>query len=333
MHYFITGHTGFKGSWLIPLLKSQGHRVSGYALPPETGSLFELARLTSDLENNWLEDIRDEKKLSDALLSSNPDRIIHLAAQPLVLRSYADPDETFTTNLGGTLNLLSASTRFSSESRPSVLIVTTDKVYKNQDMRAYDEDQPLGGSDPYSSSKVLADLLAQFWIQAFPELRVLIARAGNVIGEYDVTPSRLLPDVVQALSSNRNLIVRNPNHVRPWQHVLDCVAGYVRYMDVAQLNRRVSKVMNFGPSEDADTRVKELIQKVVALKPSLQVHYESHSSQLETSTLKLDVRRSIAELSWSNKIDLNTALRRILEAPKVGVREYVYDSVAHYLKN
>ncbi|MFZ4497882.1 MAG: CDP-glucose 4,6-dehydratase, partial [Candidatus Nanopelagicales bacterium] len=230
MHYLVTGHTGFKGAWMTMWLTSQGHQVSGLALDPEPGALFETAKLHPLLAHDIRADIRDSANVMDALRVTAPDVVIHLAAQPLVRESYLNPRWTFETNVMGTMNVLEAV-----QQTPSVktqLIITTDKVYRNVNQVAgYVEPDPLGGDDPYSASKAMADLLTHSWVTSFGGPPTAVARAGNVIGGGDVCKDRLIPDVIAALASGKAPVLRYPNAVRPWQHVLDCINGYLMLVD------------------------------------------------------------------------------------------------------
>jgi CDP-glucose 4,6-dehydratase len=205
----------------------QGHTVSGISLDPDSKSVYVDARLSSIFSNDLRVDIRNRDSLRRAVEKISPDVIIHLAAQPLVLYSYLHPQETFDTNVMGTINLLET-TRTLKDLR-AVLIVTTDKVYRNRNhLRGYVEADELGGIDPYSASKAAADIAAQSWIESCAEIPITIARAGNVIGGGDWASDRIIPDLVRAYSANRKPVIRFPHAIRPWQHVLDCLNGYLK---------------------------------------------------------------------------------------------------------
>ena len=224
MHFLITGHTGFKGAWLSMLLHARGHTVSGISLQPETNSLFIQANVQKFLERDIRCDINESSKLTSYFNETKPDVVIHLAAQALVRESYNNPITTFETNVMGTLNVMKASQQL--RDLKGQLIVTTDKVYKNMNKTSgYVESEALGGQDPYSASKAMADIAAQSWLSSFDNPPTAIARAGNVIGGGDICADRLIPDLIQSYSNGSKPKLRAPNSIRPWQHVLDCLNG------------------------------------------------------------------------------------------------------------
>jgi CDP-glucose 4,6-dehydratase len=304
MHYLITGHTGFKGSWLSLMLQMQGHTVSGISLDPPEKSLFLQAELSSIFQSDLRIDIRDSHSLSRAVKNINPEVIVHLAAQPLVRDSYKDPIGTFDTNVLGTLNLLEA-TKELSDLR-ATLIITTDKVYKNHNhLRGYVETDELGGDDPYSASKAAADIATQSWVKSFATSPVAIARAGNVIGGGDWAADRIIPDLVNAYSSNQIPTLRYPNAIRPWQHVLDCLNGYQNLIN-KMLTEGISGEWNFGPDLRNKHEVLDLV-KVFAKAWGVQ---ESDSAWIieeteqphEASYLLLDSSKSRNTLGWSDRL-------------------------------
>lgn len=300
MHYLITGHTGFKGAWMNVLLKELGHKVSGLALEPLPGSLFEAGDLVEHLEHDIRGDIRDLDVVRAAFATVQPDVVIHLAAQPLVLASYEDPIGTYDTNVMGTLHVLEAISE-----TPSVqasLIITTDKVYKNVNrVEGYREDEPLGGDDPYSASKAMADILAQSWIKSFPGSPIAIARAGNVIGGGDVSPARLLPDLLNSISSGTDIELRNPDAVRPWQHVLDCVYGY--YLLVQELlNGNCLGEWNFGPGPESFVPVSKVVTDA-QIYSGLEAGWKRvDAPRHEAQLLALDSTKAMSELNWVNQL-------------------------------
>lgn len=307
MHYLVTGHTGFKGAWLTLMLKRQGHEVSGISLAPEPGSLFETANVSTYLEQDLRVDIRDQKALEAAMVSVDPDVVIHMAAQPLVRRSYIDPRETFETNVNGTLNVLEALAKLSK--LKATLIITTDKVYRNVDQpEGYVETDPLGGDDPYSSSKAMADLLTQSWVKSFPSTPVAIARAGNVIGGGDVCKDRLVPDIVRAFATGKSLQIRYPQAVRPWQHVLDCLNGYLRIVD-ALLSGRGEGQWNIGPGRESFVAVGDLVKRAQTIwSGETQVEIDKTENYHEANLLALDATKAEKNLSWRNKLVYPTSL-------------------------
>jgi len=307
MHYFITGHTGFKGSWLILLLRELGHEVSGFSLPAVDGGLFNLADLETQLKHHFIGDIRDLGAIKSALEISQPDFAIHMAAQPLVLRSYADPIETYTTNVTGTLNFLDAITGL--RVPPVSLVVTTDKVYRDDGQGAYVENDALGGHDPYSASKAMADLLAQSWAATNPNLKINIARAGNVIGAFDVSENRLIPDLVRAIQSGDTLTVRQPSAVRPWQHVLDCLTGYLLFLRASNGGQALPIALNFGPDPANIKSVSHLLEAAqVAYQDLVILEDVSSEKPKETQLLTLDSTKAQSLLKWRNLIDFQDAV-------------------------
>lgn len=255
---FLTGHTGFKGSWMLHWLDMLGCVTRGYSLPPDTRpSMFELTG-AAELCDHVPGDIRDASALREALVAFRPDIVIHAAAQPLVRRSYQDPVETFSSNVMGTINLLEACR--TSESVGSVVVVTTDKCYSNAEWPfAYRENDPLGGKDPYSASKACAEIVTHAWRESYfssvsplsRQVRVASARAGNVFGGGDYSEDRLLPDAVRAFTGNEPLVVRSPEAVRPWQHCLEPIAGYLRLARACyEGGAEYAQGYNFGPSAD-----------------------------------------------------------------------------------
>jgi CDP-glucose 4,6-dehydratase len=248
----VTGHTGFKGSWLAYWLTRLGAEVTGYALePPTDPSLFEALDLGT-LVHHVVADVRDEHRLAEEMIAARPDVVFHLAAQPLVRLSYEDPGETFATNVMGTVNVLEAVR--TCDSVAAVVVVTSDKCYRNlEDGRAFAEDDALGGRDPYSASKGCAELATAAYAASFfstGPAAVASARAGNVIGGGDWAPDRIIPDCVRALVAGRPVFVRNPDAVRPWQHVLEPLAGYLWLAaSLLDAGRGFEGPWNFGPGE------------------------------------------------------------------------------------
>jgi len=308
------------------MLQLQGHTVSGISLDPFEKSLFVEAQLDEIFKYDIRLDIRNSADLASAVHKVSPDVIVHLAAQPLVRESYKDPVGTFDTNVLGTLNLLEATRGL--EGLKATLIITTDKVYKNHNhLRGYTETDELGGDDPYSASKAAADIATQSWIKSFATSPVAIARAGNVIGGGDWAADRIIPDLVNAYSSNQLPTLRYPGAIRPWQHVLDCLNGYQKLID-AMLVNGLSGEWNFGPTLEQKHTVAELVESFAhswgierneqnwELEKSLQPH--------EASYLLLDSSKARKSLSWSDKLDFETAIdltaqwfkRSLTESPR-----------------
>jgi CDP-glucose 4,6-dehydratase len=308
MHFLITGHTGFKGTWLTLLLKELGHEVSGLSLAPETKSLFNQTILPTDLKYDIRQDIRDLAKLSFEISRINPEILIHFAAQPLVRESYKKPLETFDTNVMGTLNCLEATLNCSN--LQTALIITTDKVYKNSNIdHGYVEEDKLGGDDPYSASKAAADMASQSWIKNFATIPIGIARAGNVIGGGDWSQDRLVPDLVDSYKKGKIPQLRYPHSTRPWQHVLDCLNGYLLLIDY-QLSNKVSDVWNFGPSNNSMIKVVELVERFGdafnVQGPKFQINNEF--SYPESGKLFLNSTKARNYLGWNDKLNLENTV-------------------------
>jgi len=310
MHFLITGHTGFKGSWLTLLLKMQGHTVSGISLEPDEISLYNQARISGELLHDLRVDIRDFSELRASIKDIDPEVIIHLAAQPLVRESYIHPIETFETNVLGTINLLE-STKVLKKLR-ATLVITTDKVYKNQNtLKGYVESDPLGGDDPYSASKAAADIATQSWTKSFSSTSVAIARAGNVIGGGDWAVDRLIPELVKANQGQMLPTLRYPNAIRPWQHVLDCLQGYLLLVD-KMLNENVTGEWNFGPNHLEQKSVQQVVEafgkewgnsvsgKYWNLDGGAQPH--------EAGYLLLDSSKAQRELGWMERLSFQDSV-------------------------
>jgi len=308
MHYLITGHTGFKGSWLSLMLEMQGHTVSGISLDPAEKSLFNQANLTSIFEHDIRLDIRDASKITSTIENIDPEVIIHLAAQPLVRESYRIPVETFDINVLGTLNVLEATINL--KNLKAALIITTDKVYKNHNrLRGYVETDELGGDDPYSASKAAADIAAQSWIKSFATVPMAIARAGNVIGGGDWAQDRIIPDLVNAYSTGNLPTLRYPKAIRPWQHVLDCLNGYLKLIDY-QLYTGNGGEWNFGPPLGESHTVEELVKEFSAhwsmTGPCWKL--DSLAKPHEANLLLLDSLKSRTLLNWNDRLSFKTSI-------------------------
>ena len=333
MHFFITGHTGFKGSWLTSLLRKLGHDVSGYSREVRKGGLFAAAHLERDLFAHNLGDVRDASNLARTIDNIRPDFILHLAAQPIVLDSYENPAETFTTNVSGTLNLLQAVTE--SKCDPLTLVVTTDKVYRDtQNNAPFKESDSLGGHDPYAASKAMADLLTQSWAATHNAQQFFIARAGNVIGAYDDSPRRLVPDAVRAIGSGGQLALRYPDAVRPWQHVLDCLAGYLHYLGKATTSP-VPTALNFGPDPKDFASVRDVITLISNLDNRLCYTEVLDGNPLhETLRLRLDSSLANQILGWGNVYDLKASVSlAIAEVQNPNPRHVINSQIDAFLES
>lgn len=265
----VTGHTGFKGSWLSLWLTKMGADVYGLALAPDTDpNLFDLMNLETRLDHG-LGDIRDGPTVLRRVEQVRPEVVFHLAAQSLVLRSYEAPVETWQTNVGGTLHLLDA---LRQGGRPAtVIVITTDKVYENREWEyPYRETDPLGGHDLYSSSKAATEILVQSWRDSYAaegKLRLATARAGNVIGGGDYSDNRIVPDIIRALEAGKTIDVRNPSAVRPWQHVLEPLSGYLRLAEMLHGDSAHDRAYNFGPAADNLRTVMDLAKRALGAWP------------------------------------------------------------------
>jgi len=320
---FLTGHTGFKGGWLALWLASMGAKVTGYALAPNTSpNFFQATNLEDELEKSHIADIRDLEKLQKAMIDAKPEIVIHMAAQPLVRYSYANPVETYATNVMGTVHVLE-SIRSVSSVRAAV-IVTTDKCYENQEwVWGYRENEPMGGYDPYSNSKGCAELVTSAYRQSFfpaehyakHQVAIASARAGNVIGGGDWSEDRLVPDAIKAFEANKTLLIRNPLATRPWQHVLEPLSGYlVLAQALFQEGVQFNGAWNFGPRDEDARSVKEVIDMLIYSwsKPASWTQ-DAREQPHEAHLLKLDCSKANHLLKWLPQWSLEQAVEKITE--------------------
>jgi CDP-glucose 4,6-dehydratase len=313
----ITGHTGFKGSWLALWLQALGAQVHGYALAPLAGpNLFTQAGIADGLDGQTIADIRDADMLRRAVLAAEPEILFHLAAQPLVRRSYREPVETYAVNVLGTVNLLEAVR--ACPSVRAIVNVTTDKCYANNGSPcAFREDDALGGHDPYSSSKACAELVTAAYRDSFLQAAgtaVATARAGNVIGGGDWSPDRLLPDFFRAAQAKRALEVRYPEAIRPWQHVLEPLVGYLLLAErLFSDGSRFAGGWNFGPVEADAKPVRWILDHLTARLPGTHWKSVGGAHPHEAQRLRLDSSKAAAQLGWRPRWDLVSALDRTVE--------------------
>ena len=312
----VTGHSGFKGGWLSLWLKELGAKVLGISLAPSTApNLYEVVA-SHALEQDIICDIRDSDRLARQVESLKPDVIFHLAAQPIVRLSYESPLETFQTNALGTAHLLEAVRRAGLGC--VVVIITSDKCYENREWEfAYRENDPLGGHDVYSMSKAATELVAQSWRRSFfqpdPRLGPLAtARAGNVIGGGDYAPDRIVPDCVRALIHRQPILVRNPLAIRPWQHVLECLSGYLWL--AASLAREgktsaLAGAFNFGPEPSSRQPVRRLVEEILRVWPGSWVDGSRADSPHEARLLALTIDKAAAMLGWRPCWDFEEAIQ------------------------
>jgi CDP-glucose 4,6-dehydratase len=314
---FLTGHTGFKGCWLAIWLASKGAKIRGYALDPSTEpNLFTLASVADVLDDDR-GDIRDYSKLEASLTDFGPEVVFHLAAQPLVRRSYADPLGTFATNVMGTAHVLEAVRNC--PSIRAVVVVTTDKCYENHETgQAYRESDPLGGHDPYSSSKACAEIVAAAYRQSyFPTNRkkahrtaIATARAGNVIGGGDWSEDRLIPDLIRGFDSGQPVLIRHPGAIRPWQHVLEPLHGYIMLAEQLLAGRiEAASAFNFGPGDAEEWPVEQIVSRLAGMWGNgASWTSDASPSVHEAQSLHLDSSKARAVLGWQPRLKIETAM-------------------------
>lgn len=319
---FVTGHTGFKGAWLTSILNHIGAIVKGYALLPEyDNSLFAIMGEKAQVES-VIDDIRNKAKLKEEIESFQPDFIFHLAAQPLVRKSYEIPAETFEINVIGTANVLEAIIPL--EKKCSVIVITTDKVYNNKEQSIlYREEDELGGYDPYSASKACAELVSQSFRNSFFNINthsthhkaVATARAGNVIGGGDWSKDRLIPDIIRSLSNHSLIEVRSPKSVRPWQHVLEPLCGYLLLGALLEKQPdNFSGAYNFGPFPNDHLSVKELVE--ISINEWGEGGWKDISNLAqphEATLLMLDIQKAVNRLGWTPKLSATQSLKWTIE--------------------
>ena len=318
---FLTGHTGFKGSWLLKIFSMMGAHVKGYALAPENE--FDLYHVLKgdELCESVIADLRDVNALQKAVLDFEPDYIFHLAAQPLVRLSYDKPAETFEVNAIGTANVLDAVRKL--DKACQVILITTDKVYHNNEwVHPYRENDRLGGYDPYSASKACAEILIDSYRNSFfntahyatHKKAIAVARAGNVIGGGDWAKDRLIPDIIKALVKGENIVVRNPDSVRPWQHVLEPLFGYLLLgAKLKETPALFSEAYNFGPDNENALPVSEMVLLAIKAWGSgnfevVQINGQPH----EAGLLKLDISKVTAALHWKPRMDATQTVEKTI---------------------
>jgi CDP-glucose 4,6-dehydratase len=315
----ITGHTGFKGSWLCTWLRLMGAEVTGFSLPPKSDpNLFTVAEVERNIRS-IIGNIQNYSELKNAITSSDPEIIFHMAAQAFVRYSYVQPVETYLTNVMGTVNLLEAVR--SAESVKTIVNVTTDKCYEDQDwVWGYREIDRLGGYDPYSSSKTCSEIVtsayrSSFFTNSERQISIATARAGNVIGGGDWSADRLIPDAIKAFNNNNVLNIRNPNAIRPWQHVLEPLAGYLKLAEkLCTSGDQYAGAWNFGPN-DVDAISVESIIKIMASnwKQEVKTKVSKGNHPHETNVLKLDNTKSKEKLQWKPRLSINKSIELVLE--------------------
>lgn len=339
---FLTGHTGFKGSWAVMLLTRLGARVYGYALEPAERGMYSALALGDHLERSTIDDVRSQAALARSLMDAEPEIVIHMAAQPLVRLSYAQPVETYATNVMGTVHLLEAVRHC-----PTVkacVVVTTDKCYENKEWDwGYRENERMGGHDPYSNSKGCAELVTDAYRSSFfssaEAPRIASGRAGNVIGGGDWALDRLVPDLVREFGSNKPAIIRNPYAIRPWQHVLDPLSGYLILASrLAEANgKALAEGWNFGPDPAAEQTVGEIADVVRdRWGEGAAWHHDGSPQPHEAGYLKLDSSKAKRRLAWRPGWGVEKAIEETVgwyraEASGVDMRRFTADQIEAYI--
>lgn len=340
---FITGHTGFKGAWLCALLYNLNAEIKGYALEPEyIDGLYEMLQPVINVQS-VIADIRDKKRLQQEIKDFQPDYIFHLAAQPLVRRSYELPAETFDVNVVGTANVLEALINL--KKKCSIIVITTDKVYENKEDNSilYKEDDALGGYDPYSASKACTEFIVSSFRNSFFNLKnydahqkaIASVRAGNVIGGGDWNKDRIIPDIIRSLQNNKPIEVRNPNAVRPWQHVLEPLTGYLLLGGMlSDEPQKFSKPYNFGPLPNDHLSVRELVETAIRIWGKGEWKDISNASEPhEAGLLKLDISRAQKELNWQPKLNAQQAIEYSIDwykQPAEKLAAYTFQQIENY---
>lgn len=314
---FVTGHTGFKGGWLALWLADMGAEVHGYALePPTTPSFFSVCKVAEHISSNVVGDLRDAAALGHAIESCQPEIVFHLAAQPLVRYSYVAPVETYAVNVMGTINLLEAVRQ--TPSVRTVVNITTDKCYENREwVWPYRENEAMGGHDPYSSSKACAELVTSAYRSSFLEkasIHLASVRAGNVIGGGDWAADRLIPDFLRAMDAGTPITIRSPGAVRPWQHVLEPLSGYLTLAEkMHQEGGAFAEGWNFGPDEGDARPVKWIVEHLCSQTPGSSWQCDVSPQPHEANMLRLDSSKAKAQLGWHPRWRLPEALQNTLE--------------------
>lgn len=341
---FLTGHTGFKGSWLALWLTKLGAKVCGYSLAPNTNpSMFTVLDIEHKIEKSVLGDILDEKTLERAISEFQPDIVFHLAAQPLVRLSYREPILTYKTNVIGTLNVLEMAKRC--KSVKAFVNITTDKCYENKEVnRGYKEDEPMGGYDMYSSSKGCVEIMSSSFRRSFLQeegtYAMATARAGNVIGGGDWAEDRLIPDCVRYINADKKIEIRNPIAVRPWQHVLEPLSGYLLLgQKLLEGGKKYAEGFNFGPNEDSVLRVAEVAEKACKYYGQGEVVIHKRDNLHEANLLMLNIEKAEKVLGWTPTYTADDAVKNTIEwykhfyAKDVDMYEFTMNQIKEYEGN
>ncbi|MEZ4909316.1 MAG: CDP-glucose 4,6-dehydratase [Saprospiraceae bacterium] len=343
---FLTGHTGFKGSWMLLCLDILGAEVKGYALAPETAYDLYPSVGGDNLCHSVIADIRDKERLEKEILDFQPDYIFHLAAQPLVRLSYKIPSETFAVNAIGTANVLESVNKL--KKRCEVICITTDKVYENLEWHyPYRESDRLGGFDPYSASKACAELIINSFRQSFfskeryniHNKSLCSVRAGNVIGGGDWAEDRIIPDIIRSLKDDKTINIRNPFAIRPWQHVMETIAAYLHIGSKLLENpTQYSEAWNIGPQADDNRTVEKLVQEALSVwGKGIYETPKLENQPHEAGLLKLDINKSTNELKWMPKYNSEKAIRITIDwykkviIGKLSAKQITQEQIKEYL--
>ncbi len=321
---FLTGHTGFKGSWLSLWLSSLGAEVKGYALnPPTSPSLFNEAKVGTFIDSQ-IGDIRDQSVLHESMIAFNPDILFHMAAQPLVRYSYDEPIETYEINVIGTAKVLEVARNC--PNLKSIVNITTDKCYENDErIQGYKEGDPMGGYDPYSSSKGCVELVTSAYRRSFLQdqgVGLASVRAGNVIGGGDWADDRLIPDILRSFEKNESVVIRNPNATRPWQHVLEPLSGYlVLAQKLYNDQDKYAEGWNFGPHKSDVKPVDWILDEMISKWPNASWELDQNSNPHEAGFLQLDISKAESKLGWKPVWGLSHTLKKIIDWQKAWLNQ------------
>lgn len=338
---FITGHTGFKGSWLSIWLQTLGAKVCGYSLKPNTNpSMYRELDIENKIEKSIIGNILDYEKLEDSINDFQPEIIFHLAAQPIVRLSYKEPKLTYETNVIGTLNVLEVARKC--KSVKAFVNVTTDKCYENKEIaRGYKEDEPMGGYDMYSSSKGCVEIMSSSYRRSFLQekdsMSMATARAGNVIGGGDWAEDRLIPDCIRYINQNKAIEIRNPIAVRPWQHVLEPLSGYLLLgQKLLETGKDYAEGFNFGPNEESVLKVSEVAQKIIDNYNKGEVIVHKKDNLHEANLLMLNIEKAKTVLNWTPTYTANEAIKETVEwykhfyAKDTDMYQYTIQQIKNY---
>lgn len=338
---FITGHTGFKGSWLSIWLQTLGAKVCGYSLKPNTNpSMYQELNIENKIEKSIIGNILDYETLEDSINDFQPEIIFHLAAQPIVRLSYKEPKLTYETNVIGTLNVLEVARKC--KSVKAFVNVTTDKCYENKEIaRGYKEDEPMGGYDMYSSSKGCVEIMSSSYRRSFLQeedsMSMATARAGNVIGGGDWAEDRLIPDCIRYINQNKAIEIRNPIAVRPWQHVLEPLSGYLLLgQKLLETGKDYAEGFNFGPNEESVLKVSEVAQKIIDNYNKGEVIVHKKDNLHEANLLMLNIEKAKTVLNWTPTYTANEAIKETVEwykhfyAKDTDMYQYTIQQIKNY---